>query len=148
MDSDEPVVGSSEVKKLEDRVRELERMRGRKTMEAEILREALSKADSKKRISRPILLPKSDRAVTSWMRGESRKWVWRCALERTPAASRSLLPKCRLAPRAISLRAIGGATDQQAVLRIRQYFALSLVAQRAVPNTCCDHRHGQHTGRR
>ena len=31
---------------------------GRKTMEVEILREALSKADSKKRISRPILLPK------------------------------------------------------------------------------------------
>ncbi len=58
MDSDEPVVGTSEVKKLEDRVRELERMLGRKTMEVEILREALSKADSKKRISRPILLPK------------------------------------------------------------------------------------------
>ncbi|AYC99597.1 transposase [Neorhizobium sp. NCHU2750] len=56
--SDEPVVGNSEVKKLEDRVRELERMLGRKTMEVEILREALSKADSKKRISRPILLPK------------------------------------------------------------------------------------------
>ena len=45
MDSDEPVVGNSEVKKLEDRVRELERMLGRKTMEVEILREALSKAD-------------------------------------------------------------------------------------------------------
>ena len=58
VDSDEPVVGNSEVKKLEDRVRELERMLGRKTMELEILREALSKADSKKRISRPILLPK------------------------------------------------------------------------------------------
>ncbi|EYR84214.1 transposase IS3/IS911 family protein [Shinella sp. DD12] len=55
VDSDEPVVGNSEVKKLEDRVRELERMLGRKTMEVEILREALSKADSKKRISRPIL---------------------------------------------------------------------------------------------
>ena len=52
---DEPVVGNSEVKKLEDRV---QRMLGRKTMEVEILREALSKADSKKRISRPILLPK------------------------------------------------------------------------------------------
>ncbi len=47
MDSDEPVVGNSEVKKLEERVRELERMLGRKTMEVEILREALSKADSK-----------------------------------------------------------------------------------------------------
>ena len=42
VDSDEPVVGNSEVKKLEDRVRELERMLGRKTMEVEILREALS----------------------------------------------------------------------------------------------------------
>lgn len=31
--ADEPVVGNSEVKKLEDRVRELERMLGRKTME-------------------------------------------------------------------------------------------------------------------
>ncbi len=58
VDSDEPVVGNSEVKKLEDRVRELERMLGRKTMEVEILREGFSKADSKKRISRPILLPK------------------------------------------------------------------------------------------
>ncbi len=36
VDSDEPVVGNSEVKKLEDRVRELERMLGRKTMEVEI----------------------------------------------------------------------------------------------------------------
>ena len=47
--SDEPVVGSSEVRKLEERVRELERLLGRKTMENEILREALSKANSKNR---------------------------------------------------------------------------------------------------
>src|ERR1700722_15944868 len=40
--SDEPVVGSSEVRRLEERVRELERMLGRKTMEVEILREALA----------------------------------------------------------------------------------------------------------
>jgi len=46
------------LKKLEERVRELERMLGRKTLEVEILREALSKAHSKKQISRPILLPK------------------------------------------------------------------------------------------
>jgi transposase len=58
VDSDEPVVGNSEVKKLEERVRELERMLGRKTLEAEILREALSKAQSKKPISRPLLLSK------------------------------------------------------------------------------------------
>jgi transposase len=58
VDSDEPVIGSSEVKKLEDRVPELERILGRKTLENEILGEALSKAHSIKRISRPILLPK------------------------------------------------------------------------------------------
>ena len=44
--SDEPVVGSSEVK-LEGKVRELERLLGRKTMENEILREALAKAQTK-----------------------------------------------------------------------------------------------------
>ena len=47
--SDEPVVGNSEVRKLEERVRELERLLGRKTMENEILREALAKAQAKKR---------------------------------------------------------------------------------------------------
>lgn len=34
----EPVVRASEVRKLEDRVRDVERMLGRKTMENEILR--------------------------------------------------------------------------------------------------------------
>jgi transposase len=58
VESDEPVVGTSEVKKLEDRIRELERMLGRKTLEAEILREALAKANSKKPIMQPVLLPK------------------------------------------------------------------------------------------
>src|SRR3954467_8660553 len=38
--SDEPVVGSSEVRRLEERIRELERLVGRKTLEIEILREA------------------------------------------------------------------------------------------------------------
>ena len=47
VDSDEPVIGNSEVKKLEDRVRDLECMLGRKTLENEILREVLSKAQSK-----------------------------------------------------------------------------------------------------
>lgn len=46
--SNEPVVGASEVRKLEDRVRELERLLGRKTMENEILREALAKTQAKK----------------------------------------------------------------------------------------------------
>lgn len=57
--SDEPVVGNSEVRKLEERVRDLERLLGRKTMENEILREALAKANSKKPILRPLSLPKA-----------------------------------------------------------------------------------------
>jgi transposase len=56
--SDEPVVGNSEVRKLEERVRDLERLLGRKTMENEILREALAKANSKKPILRPLSLTK------------------------------------------------------------------------------------------
>jgi transposase len=54
--SDEPVVGSSEVRRLEERVRELERILGRKTMEVEILREALAK--SKKPSLRLLSQPK------------------------------------------------------------------------------------------
>ncbi len=55
---DETVVGNSDVKKLEKRVRELERLLGKKTMEAEILREGLELADQKKRHLRLPLLPK------------------------------------------------------------------------------------------
>ena len=47
--SDEPVVGSSEVRRLEERIRDLERLLGRKTVEIEILREALAKSESKNR---------------------------------------------------------------------------------------------------
>lgn len=50
--SDETVVGNSQVRKLEDRVRDLERLLGRKTMEVEILKEALDRAESKKRTLR------------------------------------------------------------------------------------------------
>jgi transposase len=46
--ADEEVVGSSRVRELERRVRELERLLGRKTMEAEILKEALDLARVKK----------------------------------------------------------------------------------------------------
>lgn len=53
--SDEEVVGASEVRKLEDRIRELERQLGRKTLEAEILKEALDKTRTKK----PTLLLRS-----------------------------------------------------------------------------------------
>jgi transposase len=46
--SDESVVGSSEVRRLEERVRDLERLLGRKTMEVEILKDALARSESKK----------------------------------------------------------------------------------------------------
>jgi transposase len=57
--SDEPVVGSSEVRRLEERVRELERLLGRKTMEVEILMEALTKAQAKK-LSLQLVSPLKD----------------------------------------------------------------------------------------
>ena len=42
--ADEGVVGSSRVRELEARVRDLERLLGRKTLEIEILKEALAAA--------------------------------------------------------------------------------------------------------
>ena len=56
--SDESVVGNSEVRRLEDRVRELERLLGRKTMEVEILKEALAKSQAKKPSLRLVSPPK------------------------------------------------------------------------------------------
>ena len=50
--ADDDVVPAAEVRRLEERVRELERLLGRKTMEVEILKEALDLARAKK----PILL--------------------------------------------------------------------------------------------
>ena len=52
---DEVVVAASEVRRLEERVRELERLLGRKTMEVEILKEALDLTRAKK----PMLLSRS-----------------------------------------------------------------------------------------
>jgi transposase len=52
--ADEDVVGASRVRDLEKRVRDLERLLGRKTMEAEILKEALDLARPKKPTS-PLL---------------------------------------------------------------------------------------------
>lgn len=46
--ADDGVTGNGEVRRLEDRVRELERQLGRKTLEVEILKEALAKAQAKK----------------------------------------------------------------------------------------------------
>jgi transposase len=48
---DDDVVGANEVRRLEERVRDLERMLGRKTLEVEILKEALDFARAKKAIS-------------------------------------------------------------------------------------------------
>ena len=53
--ADEEVVPASELRRLQERVRELERLLGRKTMEAEILKDALELARAKK----PILLSHS-----------------------------------------------------------------------------------------
>ncbi len=54
------VVSVAEVKELEKKVKQLEQMLGRKTMEAEILRDALEIAQSKKLTSRMPLLPPDD----------------------------------------------------------------------------------------
>jgi transposase len=51
--------GSSEMRRLEDRIRDLERLLGRKTMEIEILREALAKSESKKPSLRLLSQPKA-----------------------------------------------------------------------------------------
>ncbi len=50
--ADEDVVGRSRVKDLEKRVRQLERLLGRKTLENEILKEALELARPKKPLLR------------------------------------------------------------------------------------------------
>jgi transposase len=53
--ADEDVIAASEVRQLEERVRDLERMLGRKTVEVEILKEALDLA----RVKKPTLLSRS-----------------------------------------------------------------------------------------
>lgn len=54
---DDEVVASAEVKALQKQIRELERVLGKKTLENEILREALKVAQEKKLISRLPSLP-------------------------------------------------------------------------------------------
>jgi transposase len=56
----EGVVPLSEAKELRSRIRELERILGRKTLENEILKEAVRIAREKKLISRVPLLPEDD----------------------------------------------------------------------------------------
>lgn len=55
--ADDDVVPAAEARRLEERVRELERLLGRKTMEVEILKEALDLARSKKAIWRSSSVP-------------------------------------------------------------------------------------------
>ena len=55
LSADEGVVSVSEVRHLECCVRELERLLGRKTMEDEILKEALERS----RVKEPVLLSAS-----------------------------------------------------------------------------------------
>ena len=53
--ADDQVVSASEARALKKRVRELERLLGKKTMEVEILKEAIEIAREKKQISRTPL---------------------------------------------------------------------------------------------
>ena len=46
--ADDAVTGNHEVRRLEERMRELERQLGRKTLEVEILKEALARSRAKK----------------------------------------------------------------------------------------------------
>ncbi len=58
--AEESVVPLSEVKELQAKVRELERLLGRKTMEVEILKDAIRIAREKKLLLRPPLPRKDD----------------------------------------------------------------------------------------
>ncbi len=52
------VVPASDYRALQNQVRELQRLLGKKTLEAEVLKEALEVVDSKKRLLRSVSLPK------------------------------------------------------------------------------------------
>ena len=54
----EEVVPASDYRALQNQVRELQWLLGKKTLEAEVLREALEVVDSKKRLLRSVSLPK------------------------------------------------------------------------------------------
>jgi transposase len=58
--ADDEVVASAQVRALEKRIRELERVLGKKTLENEILRDALKVAQEKKLISQLPSLPEGD----------------------------------------------------------------------------------------
>ena len=50
--ADDVVIGAAKVRQLEERIRHLERLLGRKTLEVEILKEALATARAKKPLLR------------------------------------------------------------------------------------------------
>ena len=56
--ADDQVVSASEVRALKKQIRELERLLGKKTMEVEILKDAIEIAREKKLISRSVLSEK------------------------------------------------------------------------------------------
>lgn len=56
------MVAAGEVRELKRRIRELERVLGKKTLENEILRDAVELAHQKKLISRLPSLPRDDTA--------------------------------------------------------------------------------------
>ena len=56
--ANDEVVAASRLRELEGRIRDLERLLGRKTLEIEILREALAKSESKKPSLRLLSQPK------------------------------------------------------------------------------------------
>jgi transposase len=58
--ADDEVVARAEVRELQKRIRELERVLGKKTLENEILREALKVAQEKKLLSHLPSLPDRD----------------------------------------------------------------------------------------
>ena len=62
LEADDDVVSAAEVRDLRKQVRELQRVLGKKTMEVEILREAVSLMNEKKLISRlPLPSPEDSR---------------------------------------------------------------------------------------
>ena len=64
VEADEDVVGTSRMRELERRVREPERLLGRKTMEVEILKEALDVARVKKPIAAAVMERSQGRFAT------------------------------------------------------------------------------------
>ena len=95
--ADEDVVGTSKVRELERRVRDLERLLGRKTMEVEILKEALDLARRKK----TDLAARAPGAIGRAVRDEGRRrHAWASPAPIWPSASSQAGPAARPLPQA------------------------------------------------